>query len=90
MPDNPAAHHGAVFQALRDQPRQVEGGVDADGGEVRAAVHAWGKFGGGKDAEVGQHVFEPGVFADELAEPVADGAVGVFVAAVDEVVFGLC
>lgn len=81
-----SAYNCTVLEALGDEPGEVDGGVDADGCEVCAAIHAWGELVFGKNAEVGQDIFEPGVFSDEFAEPVSHGAVGVFLAAVDEVV----
>lgn len=88
--DIATADLGTVLEALRDEPGQVDGRVDADGGEVGAAVHAGGELVLWEDAEVGQDVFEPGIFSDQFAEPVSYGAVGVFLAAVNKVVFGSC
>ncbi|KAK4988339.1 hypothetical protein LTR50_003970 [Elasticomyces elasticus] len=49
---NAAAQDGAVAQALRRQPGQVERGVDADGGEGRAAVYPGRELVLAEDAEL--------------------------------------
>ena len=84
--DDPSTDLGAVFEALGREPGEVEGGVDADGRKIRAAVHARREFIFGQDSEIRKDVFEPSVFSDQFAEPVSDRAVGVFLTAVDVVV----
>jgi len=78
--------HSTMLETLRGQPRQIYGCVDADRSEVSPAVHARRKLTLLKHAEVWQQVLEPGVFLDELLEPVSHGTVGVFRPSIDEVI----
>lgn len=50
--DDSAADYGAVGETLGEEPGEVDGCVDADGGEGGAAVAVARDFGFGEDAEL--------------------------------------
>lgn len=41
-----------VFEALREEPGEIDGGVDADGGKCCGGGDPWGEGGGRNDAEL--------------------------------------
>ncbi len=52
MAHSPALDDDAVFQALPDEPWEVDGGINADGGEGDCGVDAWPQLGLREDSEL--------------------------------------
>lgn len=78
----------ACGETLGNEVGEVDGGVDADGGEDCARVDGGWEVGFGDDAEVRNDIFEPGGWGEEFVEPLPRRSLLILVTVVDYGIWG--